>query len=148
MPAHIKASLLGSTLTLPIAQGRPALGTWQGIYLCEHRDDGGPSSIVGGGGRTSPAYPEALATVAVPDRGALLGECGCALAGIIGGEDRFPDRRLALKRLGLRPVEGIAQDPLATGKRERAVGSDVPANSSAQSSAQPGSLTRLTRPSS
>lgn len=46
MPAHIKASLLGSTLTLPVAQGRPALGTWQGIYLCEHRDDGGPRSIV------------------------------------------------------------------------------------------------------
>ncbi len=46
MPAHIKASLLGPTLTLPIAQGRPALGTWQGIYLCEHRDHGGPRSIV------------------------------------------------------------------------------------------------------
>ena len=46
MPAHVKASLLGSTLTLPIAQGRPALGTWQGIYLCEHREHGGPRSIV------------------------------------------------------------------------------------------------------
>ena len=41
MPAHIKASLLGPSLTLPIAGGRPALGTWQGIYLCEHRDRGG-----------------------------------------------------------------------------------------------------------
>jgi secondary thiamine-phosphate synthase enzyme len=46
MPAHIKASLLGPALTLPVAQGRPALGTWQGIYLCEHREHGGPRSIV------------------------------------------------------------------------------------------------------
>ena len=46
MPAHIKASLLGPTLSLPVAGGRPALGTWQGIYLCEHRDHGGPRSIV------------------------------------------------------------------------------------------------------
>ena len=46
MPAHIKAALLGPTLTLPVAGGRPALGAWQGIYLCEHRDHGGPRSIV------------------------------------------------------------------------------------------------------
>ncbi|HET9105388.1 MAG TPA: secondary thiamine-phosphate synthase enzyme YjbQ [Solirubrobacteraceae bacterium] len=46
MPAHIKAALLGPTLTLPLAGGRPALGTWQGIYLCEHRDHGGSRSIV------------------------------------------------------------------------------------------------------
>ena len=46
MPAHVKASILGASLTLPIAGGRLALGTWQGIYLCEHRDDGGPRSIV------------------------------------------------------------------------------------------------------
>jgi len=46
MPAHIKASLLGPSLTLPIAHGRPALGTWQGIYLCEHRDRGGPRRVV------------------------------------------------------------------------------------------------------
>ncbi len=46
MPAHIKASLLGPSLTLPISGGRPALGTWQGIYLCEHRDHGGPRSLV------------------------------------------------------------------------------------------------------
>ncbi len=46
MPAHIKASLLGPTLTLPVADGRPALGTWQGIYLCEHRDHGGARSVV------------------------------------------------------------------------------------------------------
>lgn len=46
MPAHIKAALLGPSLTLPVARGRPALGTWQGIYLCEHRDHGGPRSLV------------------------------------------------------------------------------------------------------
>lgn len=38
MPAHVKASLLGSSLLIPIGNGRPQLGTWQGIYLCEHRD--------------------------------------------------------------------------------------------------------------
>jgi secondary thiamine-phosphate synthase enzyme len=46
MPAHVKVSLMGFSLTLPIAGGRLALGTWQGIYLCEHRDRGGPRSIV------------------------------------------------------------------------------------------------------
>lgn len=46
MPAHIKAALLGPSLTLPIHEGRLALGTWQGIYLCEHRDHGGPRSLV------------------------------------------------------------------------------------------------------
>ncbi len=38
MPAHVKASLLGSSLSIPISDGRLALGTWQGIYLCEHRN--------------------------------------------------------------------------------------------------------------
>ena len=46
MPAHIKASLMGSSVTIPITDGRPALGTWQGIYLCEHRDHGGPRTLV------------------------------------------------------------------------------------------------------
>jgi secondary thiamine-phosphate synthase enzyme len=46
MPAHIKAALLGPSLTLPLRDGRPALGTWQGIYLCEHRDRGGARTIV------------------------------------------------------------------------------------------------------
>ena len=46
MPAHVKAALMGSSLTLPIAGGRLALGTWQGIYLCEHRDRGGPRSLL------------------------------------------------------------------------------------------------------
>jgi secondary thiamine-phosphate synthase enzyme len=46
MPAHIKASLMGASLSLPVAGGRLALGTWQGIYLCEHRDRGGPRSLL------------------------------------------------------------------------------------------------------
>jgi secondary thiamine-phosphate synthase enzyme len=46
MPAHIKAALLGPSLLLPISSGRLALGTWQGIYLCEHRDHGGSRSLV------------------------------------------------------------------------------------------------------
>ena len=46
MPAHVKASLMGPSLTLPVADGRLALGTWQGIYLCEHRDRGGPRELV------------------------------------------------------------------------------------------------------
>jgi secondary thiamine-phosphate synthase enzyme len=46
MPAHVKAALMGTSLTLPIARGRLALGTWQGIYLCEHRDRGGPRSLL------------------------------------------------------------------------------------------------------
>jgi secondary thiamine-phosphate synthase enzyme len=46
MPAHVKSSLTGSSLTLPVADGRLALGTWQGIYLCEHRDSGGPRRLI------------------------------------------------------------------------------------------------------
>jgi secondary thiamine-phosphate synthase enzyme len=46
MPAHIKASLLGPALTVPVSRGRFALGTWQGVYLCEHRDRGGARSLV------------------------------------------------------------------------------------------------------
>ena len=46
MPAHLKASLLGCSLTLPVSAGRFNLGTWQGIYLCEHRDRGGPRRMV------------------------------------------------------------------------------------------------------
>jgi secondary thiamine-phosphate synthase enzyme len=46
MPAHIKAALMGSSLSLPISRGRLALGTWQGIYLCEHRDRGGSRSLL------------------------------------------------------------------------------------------------------
>ncbi len=46
MPAHIKASLLGASVNIPITKGRLNLGIWQGIYLCEHRDYGGSRSIV------------------------------------------------------------------------------------------------------
>jgi secondary thiamine-phosphate synthase enzyme len=46
MPAHIKASLLGPSVTLPVRDGSFAVGTWQGIYLCEHRDSGGPRRLV------------------------------------------------------------------------------------------------------
>ena len=45
MPAHVKSALLGPSLTLPVAGGRLALGTWQGIYLCEHRDSGGAREL-------------------------------------------------------------------------------------------------------
>jgi len=45
MPAHIKASVTGLDLTLPVRDGDLHLGTWQGVYLCEHRDHGGPRSI-------------------------------------------------------------------------------------------------------
>jgi secondary thiamine-phosphate synthase enzyme len=46
MPAHLKASLLGSSVLIPIRNGRLALGTWQGIYLCEHRNHGGSRGLV------------------------------------------------------------------------------------------------------
>ncbi len=45
MPAHVKAVLVGPSLSLPVTGGRLDLGTWQGLYLCEHRDDGGPRSL-------------------------------------------------------------------------------------------------------
>ena len=46
MPAHLKAAMLGSSVIIPIHNGHLALGTWQGIYLCEHRDHGGQRSII------------------------------------------------------------------------------------------------------
>ena len=46
MPAHIKSMITGPSLLLPIANGSLALGNWQGIYLCEHRDHGGPRSLI------------------------------------------------------------------------------------------------------
>ncbi len=46
MPAHIKASLLGSSVTVPVSDGRLILGMWQGIYLCEHRNRGGSRRLV------------------------------------------------------------------------------------------------------
>jgi secondary thiamine-phosphate synthase enzyme len=46
MPAHLKASMLGSSVLIPIRNGHLAFGTWQGIYLCEHRDQGGSRTLV------------------------------------------------------------------------------------------------------
>ncbi|MGB5529702.1 MAG: secondary thiamine-phosphate synthase enzyme YjbQ [Ignavibacteriaceae bacterium] len=46
MPAHIKATIIGNSLTIPITNGKLNLGTWQGIYLCEHRNHGGSRKIV------------------------------------------------------------------------------------------------------
>ena len=46
MPAHIKASLMGNSLTIPITNGRLNMGTWQGIYLCEFRNHGGARKLV------------------------------------------------------------------------------------------------------
>ncbi len=46
MPAHVKASLLGASTSVPITGGQLTLGTWQGIYLCEHRNHGGPRRLV------------------------------------------------------------------------------------------------------
>jgi len=45
MPAHIKAALTATSLSIPIAAGRLGLGTWQGIYVWEHRDDGGARQL-------------------------------------------------------------------------------------------------------
>ncbi len=46
MPAHVKSTLIGSQLMIPISNGSLALGTWQGIYLCEHRNHGGPRTLL------------------------------------------------------------------------------------------------------
>lgn len=46
MPAHLKAAMLGSSVMIPVRNGRLALGTWQGVYLCEHRDFGGRRKLV------------------------------------------------------------------------------------------------------
>lgn len=46
MPAHLKSSILGSSLTIPVTRGELNLGIWQGIYLCEHRNHGGARSLV------------------------------------------------------------------------------------------------------
>jgi len=46
MPAHIKAALVGNAVTIPITDGKPNFGTWQGIYLCEFRNRGGSRKIV------------------------------------------------------------------------------------------------------
>jgi secondary thiamine-phosphate synthase enzyme len=58
MPAHVKSVLIGPALTLPVGSGRLRLGAWQGIYLCEHRDRGGPRRVVAtlhGSGQPAPS---------------------------------------------------------------------------------------------
>ena len=66
MPAHIKAALLGPSLTLPVGEGRHALGTWQGIYLSEHRDRGGPLHLQHEVVR--PVHQERARRALLPDR--------------------------------------------------------------------------------
>lgn len=46
MPAHVKASMMGASVMIPVGDGRLQLGTWQGIYLCEHRDHGGSRKVM------------------------------------------------------------------------------------------------------
>ena len=46
MPAHLKASMLGASVLIPVRNGRLALGIWQGIYLCEHRNEGGARTVM------------------------------------------------------------------------------------------------------
>jgi secondary thiamine-phosphate synthase enzyme len=46
MPAHLKAAMLGFSVMIPVRNGKLALGTWQGIYLCEHRDYGGARNVM------------------------------------------------------------------------------------------------------
>lgn len=46
MPAHVKSSMIGSSVTIPVRNGALVLGTWQGIYLCEHRNQGGSRQLV------------------------------------------------------------------------------------------------------
>ena len=46
MPAHVKCSLMGSSVTIPVTDGRLNIGTWQGVWLCEHRDQGGSRKVI------------------------------------------------------------------------------------------------------
>lgn len=46
MPAHIKSSILGNSITIPVSDGKLNLGIWQGIYFCEHRNNGGSRKII------------------------------------------------------------------------------------------------------
>ena len=142
MPAHIKASLLGPSLSLPVADGRLALGTWQGIYLCEHRDRGGARSL--------------LAT--------LHGEAEDGLAAA-------PDRRRASRRTRSRPRgrprsrrpgrrsrPGAPTPPPRSSRRRAArirldaasasgpLAAIAAASSRAAATASPGSASRLTIP--
>ncbi len=115
MPAHIKASLLGPSLTLPVSHGRLALGTWQGIYLCEHRNRGGSRTIVA----TLSGEAAVGASAPAPLRCALLRESARPFARILGGHHRMGDLRLALEELVLGPVHRLDHDPLGRGQGQR-----------------------------
>ena len=71
MPAHVKASMMGSSVSVPVSGGRLSVGTWQGIYLCEHRDRGGSRRLVLTlqGEASSAASPTSMSpTAASPER--------------------------------------------------------------------------------
>jgi secondary thiamine-phosphate synthase enzyme len=97
MPAHIKASLLGPSLSLPIRDGRLALGTWQGIYLCEHRDRG----------RRADALRHAQRRVGHP----IISRAGPPGTNIgrQSASDAMPTRRSAGTGLGQRLGERVAE---------------------------------------
>ena len=85
MPAHIKASLLGPSLTIPVSGGRLAVGTWQGIYLCEHRDHGGAAvadphacqaNSVSAGSRSPRSTARSTSTQLSPRASASTFACG------------------------------------------------------------------------
>ena len=121
MPAHVKSALLDSSLTLPVAGGRLALGTWQGIYLCEHRDRGGPRRLVGDG----------LGRVALPPP--RMRTCVRALGGAEGRSRGGPDAAGLPRSRGrphLRRARGprhpLLRGPLPLGPEPRAEGLAMP----------------------
>src|ERR687893_107947 len=108
MPAHVKASLLGSALSLPVRDGRLALGTWQGVYLCEHRDRGGARSLMatlwgeerGAHGGGLEPHSDGQGASFVPDEPFEPGEevtvrTELSVRGVEGGEYRFTVARPA-----------------------------------------------------
>ena len=148
MPAHIKAALLGPSLTLPISRGRLALGTWQGIYLCEHRNRG-RVAVGGGDGLWRRRRVRARGLAALPDRVAALGERGGALAGVLGAEHRArrsaPGARRTPSRASPATRPGSAWWRRAPAVRWRRSSRRVRARRRARA---PGSASRLTSPRS
>ena len=122
MPAHVKAALLGPSLTLPVSQGRLALGTWQGVYLCEHRNRGGSRHVVATawGETGSSARRLRLRSAPLPDRGPLLGERRRALARVLGAHHGRDDLLLAVEEFRVGPVNGLLQNPLARARARAA----------------------------
>ena len=143
MPAHIKASVLGPSLSLPVADGRLALGTWQGIYLCEHRDRPPAAALL------ATVWGEELAQRPSQTGARFSAKAVGALAGVLGAEDRAGDLALALPGLVLAPVpaprRGCAWSRRARAGRWRR---SRPPSSRAAATASPGSASRLTRPTS